>query len=122
MMQFTIYLERIWPRATCDSMINFDTKRCECKCSIILANVFAKSIGKGAYATEKIFHCWRRFRVWRELDLALKATLAKFYIVESGGSEFFLIPVKSMAMLTFNIHRTKRMTPSRFLIGFSAWR
>src|ERR1700749_2140235 len=102
MMKFTIYLERIWPSASCDSMINFDTKRCECKCSIILANVLAKSIGKGASTTEKIFQCWRRFREWRELDLTLKTTLAKFYIIKSRGSEFFLIPMKSMAMLTFN--------------------
>jgi hypothetical protein len=54
--------------------------------------------------------------------LTLKTALAKFYIIESGCSELFLIPVKSMAMLTFNIHSTKRMTPSRFLIGSSAWR
>jgi hypothetical protein len=55
MMKFTIYLERIRPSGTCDPVINFDTKRCECKCSIVLADVFAKSIRKGAYTTEKIF-------------------------------------------------------------------
>src|SRR5882762_3044642 len=119
MVEFTIYFESIRPTGTCDRMVNLDTNRSECKCSIVLVNVFAKGIRVRAYATE-VLESWRRGRKWR--DLTLKTTLTKFFIVLDGSFELFCIPVKGMAVLTFNIHGTKKMTTKRFLISLPAWR
>src|ERR1700676_2850278 len=120
MVKFTIYFESIGPTGVCDRMINLDTNRSECKSSIVLANVFAKSIRVRAYATEEVLESWRRRRKRREINLTLKTALTKFFIIGSGSFELFSIPVKSMAVSTFNIHGTKRMTAKRFLIGLSS--
>jgi len=43
-------------------MINLDTNRSECESSIVLVNVFAKSIRVRAYATEEVLESWKRRR------------------------------------------------------------
>src|SRR6267378_4453305 len=120
MVEFTIYFESIRPTGICDRMVNLDTNRSECKCSIVLANVFAKGIRERAYATKEVLESWRRGRKWGKINLTLKTTLAKFFIVSGGSFELFCIPVKGMAVLTFNIHGIQRMTTKRFLIGLPA--
>src|SRR5882762_4710270 len=122
MVEFTIYFESIRPTGTGDRMVDLDTNRSECKSSIVLTNVFAKGIRVRAYTTEEVLESWRRGRKWREINLTLKTTLTKFLIVLGGSFELFCIPVKGMAVLTFNIHGTKRMTTKRFLISLPAWR
>src|ERR1700677_1856377 len=122
MVKFTIYFESIRTTGICDRMINLDTNRSECKGCIVLSNVFTKGIREWTYAREEVLESWRRRRKWREVDLALKTALTKFLVVESGSCKLLSIPVKSMAVLTFNSHTTKRMTCGWFLIGLSAWR
>src|ERR1700683_4105706 len=122
MVKFTIYFESIRTTGICDRMINLDTNRSECKGCIVLSNVFTKGIREWTYAREEVLESWRRRRKWREVDLALKTALAKFFIIEGGSCELFSIPVKSMAVLAFNIHRTKRMTSKWFLISFPSLR
>jgi hypothetical protein len=85
MMEFTIYFESIRPTGTCDFMVNVDTKRSECKCSIVLANVFVKGIRKRAYATKEVLESLRRGRKCREVNLTLKTALTKFFIIEGGS-------------------------------------
>src|SRR6202044_3668391 len=122
MVEFTTYFKSIRPTGTCDRMINVDPQRCESKCSIVLANVLAKGIRCRADTTEQVFESWRRRRKWRKIYLTLKTALAKFFVIEGGSCELFSIPMKSMAMLTLNIHTTKRMTSIWLFISLSSWR
>src|SRR5882762_10295381 len=117
MVEFTIYFESIRPTGTCDRMVDLDTNRSECKSSIVLTNVFAKGVRERAYPTEQVFESWRRGRKWRKIHLTLKTALTKSFIIEGGSFELFCIPVKGMAVLTFDIHGTKRMTTKWFLIS-----
>ena len=79
MVKFTIYFKSIRPTGICDLMLNCDTKRSECKGSIVLSNVFAKGIREWTYAKEEVLESWRRRRKWRVIDLALKTALTNFF-------------------------------------------
>src|ERR1700733_5604911 len=109
-MKLSIYFECIRSTGAGDRMINVDTKRCECKCGIELPDVFTKEIRVRTDSREKALESGRGGWKGRQINLTLKTALAKFFIIESGSSELFRIPMQSMAVFTFNIHGTKRMT------------
>ena len=89
MVKFTIYFESIRATCTCDRMVNVNTKRSECKSSIVLANVLAKGIRERAYTTEEVLEGWRRRGERREVNLTLKTALTKFFIIKGGSFELF---------------------------------
>src|SRR3954466_12342815 len=122
MVKLSTNLETVWPSATCDRAVDLDSKRCECKCIIVLANVLFEFSRKRMEPPEQVPESSRRLRNGRQLHLTLKAARAKEEIVTCGLGQLFRIKVKCMAFSAIYIHRAKCMSLHRLPIRLSSCR
>ena len=114
--------ECIRPRTSKDSVIDFSSNRCECKCSVILANIVPEPFGKWITTIQELGESeWCLSKGW-ELDLALQTTHAKVWMSVGGGCQFFRHEVKSMAVRARDIHFTKSMMAFRVMVLLAAKR
>src|SRR5580700_254421 len=106
MTELSMNAEGVYSRGPSNSMVNFDSQRCEGQCSIELADMLAKMCRKGASTTEEITKSGWWFWKNGKSNLALETAHSKLLVTQSGGGELLSIEVKCMTVLTLNIHKT----------------
>jgi hypothetical protein len=116
MMETTMNAKGRGARSLSDPFIYSDSKRGECKHTVIVANLFKEL----TIVEKELSKLCRPLWKWLKLDLTLQAAHSKELLASSRFAQFFTVKMESMTVWTLYIHRTQIVKEDWLLIWSSS--